>query len=68
MCLGPGLYLQGNVKSDVFGFISREPTGLLICHLLRCHSGTVVRFTQRFLTFENTVDFLSSDKQDEETS
>lgn len=27
---------QGNLKPDVFGFISRETGSVLICHLLRC--------------------------------
>ncbi|XP_060603835.1 TBC1 domain family member 1-like isoform X2 [Ruditapes philippinarum] len=29
---------QGNLKPDVFGFISREPGAQLLCHLLRCCS------------------------------
>ncbi|XP_053398670.1 TBC1 domain family member 1-like [Mercenaria mercenaria] len=29
---------QGNLKPDVFGFISREPGSQLLCHLLRCCS------------------------------
>ncbi|XP_052276744.1 TBC1 domain family member 1-like isoform X8 [Dreissena polymorpha] len=33
---------QGNAKPDVFGFISREPGSVLVCHLLRCCSNVLV--------------------------
>ncbi|XP_052795623.1 TBC1 domain family member 1-like isoform X2 [Mya arenaria] len=33
---------QGHVKPEVFGFISREPGNILICHLLRCCSRALV--------------------------
>ncbi|KAL4230457.1 domain member [Mactra antiquata] len=33
---------QGNLKPDVFGFISREPGSHLLCHLLRGYSNDVV--------------------------
>ena len=35
-------FLQGNLKPDVFGFISRESGSQLICHLLKCCTNDLV--------------------------
>lgn len=40
---------QGKDKADVFGFIAREKGNVFICHLMKCHSYSIVS-TSSFFT------------------